>query len=100
MNPHLLPAQLPDDMPAWTQTVMAFLVEKERRSGSRRTSGSEETADQEVQEREQHGASFRQRGAHATGPAPRIGEVEPFRLETICSSPCRRALVASLSSGS
>src|SRR5665647_2396411 len=37
MNPHLLPAQLPDDMPAWTQTVMAWLVEKERRSGSRRT---------------------------------------------------------------
>jgi integrase/recombinase XerC len=37
MNPHLLPAQLSDDMPAWTQTVMAFLVEKERRSGSRRT---------------------------------------------------------------
>ena len=37
MNPHLLPAQLPDDMPAWTQTVMAFLVEKERRSGYHRT---------------------------------------------------------------
>src|SRR5664280_346049 len=37
MNPHLLPAQLPEDMPAWTQTVMAFLVEKERRSGSHRT---------------------------------------------------------------
>ena len=37
MNPHLLPARLSDDMPAWTQTVMAFLVEKERRSGSTRT---------------------------------------------------------------
>jgi len=37
VNPHLLPAQLPDDMPAWTQSVMAFLVEKERRSGSHRT---------------------------------------------------------------
>src|SRR5450756_3020553 len=37
MNPQLLPAQLPDDMPAWTQTVLAFLVEKERRSGSHRT---------------------------------------------------------------
>src|SRR5664280_2898927 len=37
MNPHLLPAQLSDDMPAWTQTVMAWLVEKERRSGSHRT---------------------------------------------------------------
>lgn len=37
MNSHLLPAQLPEDMPAWTQTVMAFLVEKERRSGSHRT---------------------------------------------------------------
>lgn len=37
MNPHLLPAQLRDDVPAWTQTVQAFLAEKERRSGSRRT---------------------------------------------------------------
>jgi integrase/recombinase XerC len=37
VNPQLLPAQLPDDMPAWTQTVMAFLVEKEGRSGSHRT---------------------------------------------------------------
>ena len=35
------------------------------------TSGSEETADQEVQKREQHGASFRQRGAHASGAADR-----------------------------
>jgi integrase/recombinase XerC len=37
MNPHLLPAELPPDVPAWTQTVTAFLAEKERRSGSRRT---------------------------------------------------------------
>jgi integrase/recombinase XerC len=37
MNPQLLPAQLRDDVPAWTQTVVAFLAEKERRSGSRRT---------------------------------------------------------------
>jgi integrase/recombinase XerC len=37
VNPHLLPAQLSDDLPAWTQTVMAWLVEKERRSGSHRT---------------------------------------------------------------
>src|SRR5438093_13781457 len=37
MNPHLLPAVSPDDVPAWQQTVLAFLVEKERRSGSRRT---------------------------------------------------------------
>ena len=37
MNPHLLPAQLRDDVPAWTQTVLASLAEKERRSGSRRT---------------------------------------------------------------
>lgn len=37
MNPQLLPAQLRDDAPAWTQTVVAFLAEKERRSGSRRT---------------------------------------------------------------
>ena len=37
MNPQLLPAQLRDDVPAWTQTVLAFLAEKERRSGSRRT---------------------------------------------------------------
>src|SRR2546428_10155736 len=37
MNPQLLPAQLDADVPAWTQTVQAFLAEKERRSGSRRT---------------------------------------------------------------
>jgi integrase/recombinase XerC len=37
MNPQLLPAQLDPDVPAWTQTVIAFLAEKERRSGSRRT---------------------------------------------------------------
>src|ERR1700704_3025129 len=37
MNPQVLPAQLDDDAPAWTQTVQAFLAEKERRSGSRRT---------------------------------------------------------------
>jgi len=37
MNPPLLPAQLDADAPAWTQTVLAFLAEKERRSGSRRT---------------------------------------------------------------
>ena len=37
MNHQLLPAQLDADAPAWTQTVLAFLAEKERRSGSRRT---------------------------------------------------------------
>ena len=37
MNPQLLPAQVDADAPAWTQTVVAFLAEKERRSGSRRT---------------------------------------------------------------
>lgn len=37
MNPRSLPAELPPDVPAWTQTVTAFLAEKERRSGSRRT---------------------------------------------------------------
>jgi integrase/recombinase XerC len=37
MNPRLLPAAAPDDVPAWQQTVVAFLAEKERRSGSRRT---------------------------------------------------------------
>jgi integrase/recombinase XerC len=37
MNPHYLPANAPDDAPAWQQTVLAFLAEKERRSGSRRT---------------------------------------------------------------
>ena len=37
MNPHYLPAAAPDDVPAWQQTVVAFLAEKERRSGSRRT---------------------------------------------------------------
>ena len=36
MNP-LLPARLRDDVPPWAQTVVAFLAEKERRSGSRRT---------------------------------------------------------------
>ena len=37
MNPHLLPATAPDDVPAWQQTLVAFLAEKERRSGSHRT---------------------------------------------------------------
>ena len=37
MNPSYLPATAPDDVPAWQQTVVAFLAEKERRSGSRRT---------------------------------------------------------------
>lgn len=37
MNPRYLPASAADDVPAWQQTVVAFLAEKERRSGSRRT---------------------------------------------------------------
>src|SRR6266568_3789930 len=37
MNPQLIPARLDPDVPAWTQTVQAFLAEKERRSGSKRT---------------------------------------------------------------
>lgn len=37
MNPQLLPATARDDVPAWRQTVVAFLAERERRSGSRRT---------------------------------------------------------------
>jgi integrase/recombinase XerC len=37
MNPQLLLAELDADTPAWTHTVLAFLAEKERRSGSRRT---------------------------------------------------------------
>ena len=37
MNPQLLPATARDDVPAWQQTVVAFLAEKERRSGSHRT---------------------------------------------------------------
>ena len=37
MNPQLPPAHLCADAPAWMQTVVAFLAEKERRSGSRRT---------------------------------------------------------------
>jgi hypothetical protein len=35
MNAQMLPAQLDPDAPPWT--VVAFLAEKERRSGSRRT---------------------------------------------------------------
>ena len=37
MNPQLLAAQRRDEVPAWAQTVLAFLAAKERRSGSRRT---------------------------------------------------------------
>src|SRR6266540_208958 len=37
MNPQYLPAEARDDVPGWQQTVVAFLAEKERRSGSRRT---------------------------------------------------------------
>jgi integrase/recombinase XerC len=37
MDPKYLPATAADDVPGWQQTVVAFLAEKERRSGSRRT---------------------------------------------------------------
>lgn len=37
MNPQLLPANPREDGPAWERTLYAFLAEKERRSGSRRT---------------------------------------------------------------
>jgi len=37
MQAHYLPATASDDSSGWQQTVMAFLAEKERRSGSRRT---------------------------------------------------------------
>jgi integrase/recombinase XerC len=37
MSPQYLRATAPDDVPAWQRTVVAFLAEKERRSGSRRT---------------------------------------------------------------
>ncbi|HET7494189.1 MAG TPA: tyrosine-type recombinase/integrase [Candidatus Limnocylindrales bacterium] len=37
MNTQFLPAFAADDVPAWQQSVVAFLAEKERRSGSRRT---------------------------------------------------------------
>lgn len=37
MSTPLLPAALDADAPPWTQTVVAFLAAKERRSGSRRT---------------------------------------------------------------
>src|ERR687889_1193330 len=37
MNPQLLPANARYDVPAWQQTVVAFLAEKKRRSGSQRT---------------------------------------------------------------
>jgi integrase/recombinase XerC len=37
VNPQLIPATPAGDSTGWQQTVMAFLAEKERRSGSRRT---------------------------------------------------------------
>jgi integrase/recombinase XerC len=37
MAPQLLPDLAPGDGPVWQQSVLAFLAEKERRSGSRRT---------------------------------------------------------------
>jgi integrase/recombinase XerC len=37
MTPQLLPAYPRDDAAGWEQTVLAFLAEKEKRSGSRRT---------------------------------------------------------------
>jgi hypothetical protein len=37
MQPRYLPATASDDSSGWQQTVMAFLAEKHRRSGSRRT---------------------------------------------------------------
>jgi hypothetical protein len=44
------------------------------------TFGSEETADQEVQEREQHGAPSGRGERTLTGSGPRIGEIEPFTI--------------------
>jgi hypothetical protein len=37
MHARYLPATASEDSSSWRQTVMAFLAEKERRSGSRRT---------------------------------------------------------------
>ena len=37
MTTHLLPDLAPGDIPAWQHSVVAFLAEKDRRSGSRRT---------------------------------------------------------------
>jgi integrase/recombinase XerC len=37
VNTQFLPASAADDVPAWQQSVVAFLAEKQRRSGSRRT---------------------------------------------------------------
>ena len=37
MGPQLLPTAVSDESSGWRQTVLAFLAEKERRSGSRRT---------------------------------------------------------------
>jgi site-specific recombinase XerD len=37
MNPQLLPTNARDDAAPWERTLLAFLAEKERRSGSRRT---------------------------------------------------------------
>jgi type I restriction-modification system DNA methylase subunit len=44
------------------------------------SSGSEDAADEEIREREQHGAPFRSRKGHATDVANPFGEFEPFRL--------------------
>ena len=44
------------------------------------TSGSEEAADEEVQEREQHGAPSVEESACYRCRRPRIGEIEPFTL--------------------
>jgi hypothetical protein len=37
MNPQLFPATPRDDIRGWERTLLAFLAEKERRPGSRRT---------------------------------------------------------------
>lgn len=37
MNPRILPTTPRDDIAGWERTLLAFLAEKQRRSGSRRT---------------------------------------------------------------
>jgi len=57
----------------------------------RASSGSDDAADQEVHEREQHGAPFGSRGAHATDVSePGSGEIEPFRLVNTARSSHKR----------
>ena len=84
MNPRLLPAVAPDHVPAWQQSVLAFLAEKERRSGSRRTV---EGYARMLRRGQRRGQTARRWACACPGGRTRAGKLEPtlgFEPRTCC----------------